>query len=61
MKKFEREFKWSLTKDEVESYIGPISDEQFNIFCNHFETTYLGEYERLLETYRDEWKWMKPW
>jgi len=59
--KYERVFKWDLTKDQVECYVGPLTDEQFKIFCENFETIFSGYYTQLLELYQEQWEWMCPW
>jgi len=48
-KKFERIFNWSLTKDQVESRLGPISDKEFDHFCKTFEIVFFDYYQNTLD------------
>jgi len=60
-KKFERTFKWSITKDQAEQYMGFMTDEQFDHYCFVFEEVFRNEYMGTFEILRDDWESFEDW
>ena len=61
-KKFERTFNWSITKNQAEGYVGPLSDKEFDHFCKVFENVFYIEYESILDNFRDDyWEEYESW
>ena len=60
-RKFERTFNWSITKDQAEKYVGPLSDLEFDHFCKVFEEVFYNEYQGTLELFREDWAEFKTW
>lgn len=58
-KKFERTFNWSLTKDQVESRLGPMSDKEFDHFCKTFEIVFFDYYQNTLDILIQDWEEFK--
>jgi hypothetical protein len=60
--KFERNFKWYITKDMVYRRSGlELSDEEFLVFAKHFEQNFMIQYAMVLEWLIDEWDEIKTW
>ncbi|MDA9016536.1 hypothetical protein N9H63_00900 [bacterium] len=60
-RKFERTFTWSVTKDQAESYMGPMSDEEFDHYCRVFEEVFKNEYIGTFEILKDDWDEFSTW
>ena len=60
-KKFQREFKWTITKDQAESYMGPMNDQQFEHYCLVFEEVFKNEYIGTFEILKDDWDEFSTW
>lgn len=56
--KYERTFKWKLTKTMVEGYMGrPLKDhKEFIRFCRHFENHYMIMFEDTLDWMGTAWE-----
>lgn len=55
--KYEKTYKWTLTKSMVEGYIGrPLENhKEFIRFCRHFEKNYLIQFEDTLDWQGHSW------
>ena len=60
-RKFERTFNWSITKDQAEHYVGPLSDKEFDHFCKIFTELFYNEYNEILENLKEDWEEYKTW
>ena len=54
---YKRQFNWSLTKEQVERYLGrPLVDhKEFIRFCKHFESNFILQFPDTLEWQAREW------
>jgi len=53
---------WTLTKDRVEKEIGKtISNEEFDLFCQHFHNNFLAQFDDTLSWQADDWDEVKDW
>jgi len=60
-RKFTREFTWSITKDQAEKNMGPMSDMEFDHYCRVFENLFKNEYESITDILREDWEEFKDW
>lgn len=61
-RKFERTFNWSITKDQAEKYVGPLSDKEFDHFCKVFEDVFSSYYEGTFELFQEDyWNEFRYW
>lgn len=53
---------WSLDKDMVESELGEkIDNEEFLLFCNHFQSNFDAQFSATLEWQAQDWDEVKTW
>jgi len=53
---------WTLTKEMVEKKMGKkISNEEFDLFCQHFHNNFLAQFDDTLSWQVDDWDEVKEW
>jgi hypothetical protein len=54
--------KWSLDKEMVELELGyKINNEEFKLFCNHFQHNFEAQFQDTLEWQAQDWDEVKTW
>ena len=53
---------WSLDKEKVELELGyEIKNDEFLIFCKHFQNNFEAQFQDTLEWQAQDWKEVKTW
>jgi hypothetical protein len=53
---------WILSKNKVEKEMGKkLSNEEFDLFCQHFHNNFLAQFDDTLSWQVDDWDEVKDW